>query len=104
MKVLTLKDGSTFQMEDGSNVSVFRIPVQNYSAVDDLCAAFTEENLSDISIGVVQHIGVINERVYVEMDDNGTIIAVFVNRMGMDEMVQDAIDLYTLDLIEGGVI
>ena len=104
MKVLTLKDGTTFQMEDNSGVGAFRIPVQNYAAVDTIKAALTRENLSDIQIGVVPFTNVINESVNVQMDDNGSIVAIFLNRMGTEDVVQEAIDSYTMELIEGGII
>ena len=104
MKVLTLHDGTQYQMEDGSNVGAFRIPVQTYAAVDAILAELTRENLSEITIGNVVFQNVINESVNVQMDDNGNIVAIFLNRMGTEDIVQDAIDSYTLALLEEGVI
>lgn len=104
MKLLKLRDGTQYQMEDSSNVGAFRIPVQNYAAVDDIKAALSRENLSEITVGTVAFQNVINESVNVQTDDNGNIIAIFLNRMGTEDIVQDAIDSYTLGLIEGGII
>lgn len=104
MKNLTLKDGTVISVEDSSNVGAFRVPVTNYAEIDDLKAAMTRENLSEITIGVNVFTDVLNESISVQMDDTGHIIAVFLNRMSTADIVQDAMDSYTLELIEGGII
>ena len=104
MKNLTLKDGTVLQMEDNSTVGAFRFPVQNYAAVDAIMAQLTTENLSEILVGVVAFHNVINESVNVQMDDNGNIVSIFLNRMVTEDIVQDAIDAYTYELIEEGVL
>lgn len=104
MKTLMLKDGTTLTVEDESTVGTFRIPVENYAEIDTLKAKITRENLSDITIGTAVFTDVINEKVIADCDDNGEIVAIFLNRMGTQDIVQDAIDAYTMDLIDGGII
>jgi hypothetical protein len=104
MKNLTLKDGTVLQMEDVSNIGAFRFPVNNYAEVDTIKSKLTKENLSEITVGVVDFTNVINESINVQMDDNGNIVAIFLNRMGTNDIIQDAIDSYTLDLLEGGIL
>lgn len=104
MKTLTLHDGTTYQIEDNSSVGAFRIPVEMYAEIDSIKAKMTKENLSEISVGSVIFTDVINESVSVTADDSGNIVAIFLNRMGTQDIVQDAIDSYTLELMEGGII
>lgn len=104
MKNLTLKDGTVLEIQDNSTVGAFRFPVQNYAEIDTIKAKLTTENLSEITVGVVAYTNVINESVSTSADDNGNIVAIFLNRMGTQDIVQDAIDAYTTELIEGGII
>jgi len=104
MKTLTLKDGSSLSLEDNSTVGTFVIKVDNYSVIDTIKAQLTKDNLSDITLGVVGYTDVINEKVLVDMDDNGAITARFLNRMSTSDIVSDAIDSYTEELLEGGII
>ena len=104
MKQLVLKDGTIYQMEDNSNVGAFRIPVQNYAEIDGIVEKLTADNLSKINIGKVEYRDVVNENVNVQTDDSGAIVAIFANRMGTDDIVQDAIDSFTYSLIEGGIL
>jgi len=103
-KILTLKDGTTHEMEDNSSVGALVFKVDNFAAVDTLKAALTTDNLSEISIGVNNFTDVAVDHVNIMTDDNGDITATFLCRMSTNDIVDDAIDAYTTQLIDGGIL
>ena len=101
---LILNDGTTYSIENNSTVGAFRIPVETFAEVDVIRRQMTAENLHKVTLGVIEYHDVINESVQVQMADSGEIVAIFLNRMSTEDIVQDAIDSYTYDLIEGGIL
>ena len=103
MKNLVLKDGTTYQVTNDSNVANFNIPIQTYAEVDAIIPKMTKDNLSVVTVGGIEFHDVINVSCAVYTKDD-EVLACFSNREGTDDIVQNAIDNYTLRLIEDEVI
>jgi len=104
MKNLTLADGTSLSMADNSTVGTFVFTVSAFEEVDELKAKLTSDNLESVIVGTVPFSNVVVDKVNVTTDDNGKITARFLNRMSTSDIVNDAIDSYTAELLEGGVI
>lgn len=106
-KLLRLKDGTEYTATVASTITNIQISVANYAAVDAIKAKLTAENLSEV---------VFDGRTYEGLtlaDDSahksgGTIMAEFAMDLGIDDRIdvaiQAAIDAYTLQLIEEGLL
>ena len=101
---LILKNGEVIPVCDNSTVSAIWIPVESYAEIDALAEKFTPANLSEIQLGTTTYRDVLNESAICRRDIDGQITVAFVNRDGTEDRIQDALDAYTLDLIEGGII
>ena len=101
---LILKNGDVISVRDDSTVFAIWVQVESYTEVDTLAEKFTPENLSEIRLGTNTYRDVLNESIICRQDIEGQISVVFCNRDGAEDRIQNALDAYTLDLIEGGII
>lgn len=104
MKQMRLKDGTTMMVQDESSAAQIRIPVQDFAAVDTLKGQITRANLETVQMGNQEFHEVIPVSVGVFEDESGAIVAVFYCQEGIEDLIQNRIDNYTLMLIEEGVL
>ena len=91
-------------MTDDSSAACIRIPVQNFAAADALKTEITRENMTTIQLGAQEFHEVIPVSLGVYEDEAGMIVAAFYCQDGIEDLVQNRIDNYTLRLIEEGVL
>lgn len=103
MKQLILHDGTTYQVEDNSNIANIRIPVNDFAAVDALESDFTKANMVEVQLGseVFHEINPVS--ISANKQDNEIICTVYCQD-SLQDYVQNQIDNYTERLIEEGVI
>ena len=106
-KILKLKDGTEYTATISSTVTNVQIPVASYTAVDAIKTTLTEENLEMITFDGHRY-----EAVTLEGDkayrEGNAIFAEFAFGLGIDDRIemerQAAVDEYTMQLIEEGVL
>lgn len=104
MKTLVFAEGTELQVEDNSSVQQIRVAVESFAAADTLKVYFTRENMTTIQLGAQEFHEVIPVSIDVIQEENGNITAVFYCQEGIEDLVQNRIDNYTLMLIEEGVL
>lgn len=106
-KLLKLSDGTEYTATIDSTITDLHIPVDNYKAVDSIKAKFTTTALASV---------VFDDRVYKDLAlisdsasrDSGRLNAHFALELGIEDRIeaerQAAIDAYTMQLIEEGLL
>lgn len=106
-KLLKLADGSEYTTTISSTITDLHIPVDKYKDVDSLKAKLTPTNLARV---------VFDGRVYKDLAlisdsasrDGGRLNAHFALELGIEDRIeaerQAAVDAYTLQLIEEGLL
>lgn len=106
-KLLRLKDGTEYTATITSTVTDICIPVGCYSDVDDIKAAMTPENLEIVNFDgmVYTDMSVASDRAY---NSGSGVVGEFEMVLGIEDRIaaerQAAIDEYTLQLIDEGVL
>lgn len=106
-KLLKLKDGTEYTATIGSTIKDIEIGVSNYAAVDGIKAKMTLENLSEVEFDgrTYQDLTLVNDSAH---KISGGISAKFELELGIEDRLevarQEAIDAYTLQLIEEGLL
>ena len=103
MKTLVLHDGTTYEVEDGSNIANIRIPVDDFATADEIETHFTRENMVEVQLGAEVFREVNPVAIDVHKKD-GEVVCVVCCRDSLQDYVQNQIDNYTESLIEEGVI
>lgn len=106
-KTLTLKDGTQYACAVTSTITSIIIPASDFAEVGAIYDTLTPENLSECNLDGVPYTDVILEGVTASMA-GGIITATFSCRMGINDRIeaerQAAVDEYTMQLIEEGVL
>ena len=106
-KTLTLKDGTQYTCAVTSTITNIIIPASDFAEVGAIYDTLTPENLSECNLGGVPYEDVILEGVTASTTGN-IITATFTCRMGIDDRIeqerQAAVDEYTLQLVEEGLL
>lgn len=106
-KTLTLKDGTQYTCAVTSSITNIIIPASDFAEVGAIYDSLTVENLSECSLDGVPYTYVIPEGVTASAA-GGIITAEFSCRMGINDRIeaerQAAVDEYTMQLIEEGVL
>lgn len=103
MKILTLKDGTQYDVLDDSSVGNIRIQVENFAEADEIETNLTRENMTEIQIGV-EIFHEVNPVAFNVTKQNGEMICSVFCQESLEDFVQNQIDNYTEKLIEEGVI
>lgn len=102
-KLLRLKDGTAYTATIDSTITSMTIPVTKYAEVDAIKKKLTTTNLS-----VVEFDGKTYTDLALENDSATSDFAHFTFALGIEDRIaqerQDAIDAYTLQLIEEGLL
>jgi len=106
-KTLTLKDGTQYACAVTSTITNIIIPASDFAEVGAIYDTLTPENMSACTLGGVPYTDVIPEGVTASAA-GGIITAEFSCRMGINDRIeaerQAAVDEYTMQLIEEGVL
>lgn len=106
-KILTLKDGTQYACAVTSSITSIIMPASDFAEVGAIKGTLTTENLSECSLDGVPYTDVILEGV-TAYAVGGIITAEFRCRMGIDDRIeaerQSAVDEYTMQLIDEGVL
>lgn len=106
-KLLRLKDGTAYTATIDSTITGVTIPVEKYADVDAMKKKFTTANLSAVEF---------DGRTYTDLEligeeagkHSNQIMAHFSFNLGIEDRIaqerQDAVDAYTLQLIEEGLL
>lgn len=106
-KLLKLKDGTEYTATIASTVTDVQIPVENYKGVDTIKAKMTVKNLAEVEFDGRKYteLSLVDEKAYRAGD---RIIAEFQLHLGLEDRIeaerQAAVDAYTLQLIEEGLL
>lgn len=106
-KIIRLNNGTEYSATVTSTATSWNIPVQNYAEIDGIKATLTPENLGHVTFDGV---GFDDMELIAESASRtgGVIVAVFGIKLGLEDRIeaerQAAIDEYTLQLIEEGVL
>ena len=106
-KIFKLKDGTEYTATIASTVTDIQIPVDNYKAVDTIKAKMTVKNLADVEFDGRKYteLSLVEEKACRSGD---RIIAEFQLHLGLEDRIeaerQAAVDAYTLQLIEEGLL
>lgn len=103
MKILTLKDGTQYDVLDDSSVGNIRIQVKDFAEADEIETNLTRENMTEIQIGV-EIFHEVNPVAFSVTKQNGEMICSVFCQESLQDYVQNQIDNYTERLIEEGVI
>ena len=103
MKILTLKDGTQYDVLDDSSVGNIRIQVEDFAEADEIETNLTRENMTEIQIGV-EIFHEVNPVAFSVTKQNGEMICSVFCQESLEDFVQNQIDNYTEMLIEEGVI
>lgn len=103
MKTLVLKDGTTFDVLEDSNISNIRMEVESFAEADEIQKSFTRANLETVTLGgqVFNQVNPVGVSV---MRNDGGFICTIHCQDSLQDYVQTQIDNYTERLIEEGVI
>lgn len=106
MKII-LKNGIEYDCTATSTINSIVIPVDRFGAIDAIREEMTEDALSYVVLGDVRYLNVVLEGISASIS-NGVILASFKCRLGIEDQLsqarQEAIDDYTLQLIEEGLL
>jgi len=106
-KIFRLKDGTEYTATAASSVTDVQIPVENYKGVDTIKAKMTANNLAEVEFDGRKYteLSLADEKAY---RAGGRIIAEFQLHLGLEDRIeaerQAAVDEYTMQLIEEGVL
>lgn len=103
VKQLILYDGTTYQVEDSSNIANIRIPVEDFATVDEIKTHFTKANMAEVQLGAEVFREVNPVSFSANKSADGMICTVYCQD-SLQDFVQNQIDNYTERLIEEGVI
>jgi len=106
-KLLRLKDGTEYTATVASTVTDIQIQVDNYKAVDTIRAKMAVKNLTEIEFDGRKYteLTLVDEQAY---RSGERILAEFRMNLGLEDRIeaerQAAVDEYTMQLIEEGVL
>lgn len=106
-KILKLADGTEFTCAVVSTITSIVLPINTWGGIDDVTEKFTDDNLKGVNFDGVNYNGIILESVSATKVA-GNIVAHFNFRLSEDDRVarerQEAVDEYTLQLVEEGLL
>lgn len=106
-KTLTLKDGTQYVCAVTSSITSIIIPAGSFHEAGEIYDKLTPENMSACTLDGVSYTDVIPEGVTASAE-GGIITVTFNCRMGINDRIeaerQAAVDEYTLQLVEEGVL
>ena len=106
-KLLRLNDGTEYTATINSTITDFQIPAEDYAEVETIKRKMTVQNLSAVTFDgrTYADVQLVDDRAY--RSGNG-VLAEFVCDLGIEDRIalerQAAIDEYTLQLIDEGVL
>lgn len=106
-KLLSLADGTQYTATISSTITDIRIPVDNYKAVDGIKAKMTPQNLATVTFDgrVYKDLALISDSA---SRQTSGLVANLVMELGIEDRIeqerQAAVDAYTLQLIEEGLL
>ena len=106
-KLLKLKDGTEYTATVSSTVTDIQIPVDNYKAVDTIRAKMTVKNLAEVEFDGRKYteLSLVDEMAH---RSGEKVLAEFQLHLGLEDRIeaerQAAVDAYTMQLIEEGLL
>lgn len=106
-KLLKLSDGTEYTATIASTITDLHIPVDKYKDVDSIKAKLTAKNLASVDFDgrVYKDLALISDSA---SRDSGRLNAHIALELGIEDRIaqerQDAVDAYTMQLIEEGLL